>query len=88
MPRVRELMQEFGYSDDYVGVNFDAANACNGYSRQQMLNLLVERVPSLDRFINLLYGGEAPYLAFGEDLLHSREGTQQGDPVRPCFFSV
>lgn len=86
--RVRELMDEFGGNNDYVAVSVDAANALNDYSRQQMLNLLVDWVPSLARFINLLYGGEAPYLVFGDQFLRSREGSQKGDPASMLLFCL
>lgn len=53
--RLQALMDdEEGMDDDYVAVSIDAKNAFNGYSRQCMLDLSVERVPMLACFVNLL----------------------------------
>lgn len=45
-------------------------------------------MPTLAWFANLLYGREAPYLLFGDQLLRKRDGSQQGDPASMLLFRL
>ena len=85
---VRELMDARGNDSNLVLVSIDASNAFNRFSRQKMLDLIVERCPALARFVNMIYGGEPPALMYGSHHLDSREGAQQGDPAAMLLFSL
>ena len=84
----RDIMRRRGRDTNLVMVSIDASNAFNRFSRQQMLNLLPTRCPSLARFINMMYGHEPPALMYGHYRLSSREGAQQGDPASMLLFSL
>lgn len=88
MHLVRALMKEHGDDDAMAVVSVDEANVFDGCGGQEMLIFLVERVPSLARFVTLLYGGEDPLMAFGDALLRIREGTQQGDLSSMLLFRL
>lgn len=79
-------MDEHGDDDDYVAVRIDAANAFSSYSRQKMLQLLLPRVPMLARFVHLLYGGEAPYLVFSDQLLRGHDVSLQDNSASTLLF--
>lgn len=81
-------MDKHGDDDQILLVSVDARNAFNNYSRQALLKLIVERAPNLARFVNLLYGGDAPPIVFGDHILRSAEGSQQGDPLSMLLFSL
>ena len=85
---VRELMDERGDDSNLVLVSIDASNAFNRFSRQKMLDLVVDRCPALARFVNMIYGGDPPALMYGCHRLDSREGAQQGDPAAMLLFSL
>jgi hypothetical protein len=42
-------------------------------------------LPEFSRFAKLVYDQQS-FLHFGDSVLHSSEGVQQGDPLGPAFF--
>ena len=66
----------------------DFRNAFNSIRRDQLLTKVKEHTPSLYKMISQSYSTQS-YLYFGDkDLLYSKEGVQQGDPLGPFLFSL
>ena len=68
-------------------LKLDFCNAFNTLSRDAMLETVRQELPELYSFIFLCYGNSS-LLTFGEHLLSSEEGAQQGDPLGPLLFCV
>ena len=63
-------------------------NAFNTVRRDVVLRKVKEHVPMLFNTVWQAYS-ERSYLYFnGEQIIHSREGVQQGDPLGPFLFSL
>jgi hypothetical protein len=56
-------------------------------SRAEILERVCEHTPPAARFVQAIYGGQ-PYVAAGRNLLLSRQGKQQGDPLEMLLFAV
>lgn len=52
-----------------------------------MLHEVRSRIPSLSAWFECCYG-DAPSLLFGDHILHSCCGVQQGDPLGPLGFAL
>jgi len=92
--RVGELMRadaaRVQRSTPYVArgvLKLDLANAFNTASRGDLLAAVREHVPELFGYAVAAYGAESP-LRFGDAVLSSAAGVQQGDPLGPLFFSL
>jgi len=66
-------------------LKLDFFNAFNTIRRDSMFESIRELVPELYPFVHLCYS-QASHLSFGEFLLTSDEGAQQGDPLGPLLF--
>jgi hypothetical protein len=73
--------------DDNVVVKLDFTNAFNSLRRDAMLEAVEREVPELYRFAYAAYTVE-PILQYGGDIVRSREGPQQGDPLGPLMFCI
>ena len=69
-----------------VVLKLDFANAFNTVDRAAALAELRNNFPQLSRWAQWLYGHHS-HLFFGERLLASQTGVQQGDPICPLLFS-
>jgi len=68
-------------------LKLDFANAFNTLSRDAILNYVVTDLPEILNFVKLCYDQSSP-LCFGDYLLLSDEGAQQGDPLGPLLFCL
>ena len=74
---------------DFVILKVDLKNAFNKVSRYHILRLAKKHFPGLARWLHWCYGAaEDPYLWFGDWIIRSKEGCQQGDPLGPLCFSL
>lgn len=73
--------------DNHVIVKLDFANAFNTLRRDCLLEAVAREIPELYRFAHAAYSTE-PILQYGNEILRSCEGTQQGDPLGPLEFCI
>ncbi len=64
----------------------DFSNAFNSIDRDCMFEEVRARIPSLSAWVECCYGSQ-PYLHFGDHIILSRCGVQQGDPLGPLLFA-
>src|SRR6218665_427199 len=72
---------------DQVLVKLDFANAFNTLRRDVMLKSVLDIIPELYPFVHQAYSTPS-VLKFGDMLLSSQIGPQQGDPLGPLLFSL
>ena len=71
--------------DNHVFVKLDFTNAFNSVRRDAILTTVAEKMPDLYRFTcDALHCN--PQLIFGENIIISAEGSQQGDPLSGLQF--
>lgn len=65
----------------------DFKNAFNSIERDEMLNSIKEKTPKLFPFLWQCYSSYS-LLFYGDDIILSQVGAQQGDPLGPLSFSL
>jgi hypothetical protein len=73
-------------TDDHVLLKIDFKNAFNSVSREAMLRATAENNPSIYPFTAAAYGRPSQ-LFYGNEVISSEVGAQQGDPEGPPLFS-
>ena len=73
--------------DDMVLLKIDFANAFNSIRRDKALEAVREHLPNLFNYSCSSYGATS-FLAYGNHLVPSEEGVQQGDPLGPLLFCL
>ena len=86
---VREYARVLSGMEDssYVLVKVDVKNAFNSLRRDVLLNRIAERCPELHPMASHAYSTQTP-LFFGESVIPSLRGVQQGDPIGPLAFAL
>ena len=74
-------------TDECVLVKLDFANAFNSLRRDKILEAVYRDVPEIYNFCHSAYSGTS-LLQYGEWLIESQEGVQQGDPIGPLLFCL
>jgi hypothetical protein len=73
--------------DDHILIKLDFSNAFNCLRRDSMLEAVYREIPEIYNFCHLSYASSS-YLSFGDQIILSEEGSQQGDPLGPLLFSL
>jgi len=73
--------------DNHVLAKLDFSNAFNSIRRDAMLNAVAQHIPEILPFCYSAYAC-SPMLKFGDRILDSNEGIQQGDPLGPLLFCL
>ena len=66
-------------------LKLDFKNAFNAISRDEMIRTIHDIIPELFQFVSTCYSSSS-HLCFGNFLISSEEGVQQGDPLGPLLF--
>ena len=82
-----EHAEEHWEDDDYAVVKVEMHNAFNLVSRQALLDECAIHFSELLPWASWCYGSH-PLLWHPVGHLSSQSGVQQGDPLRPLFFSL
>jgi hypothetical protein len=82
----RAVKSRLSSNDQLVLLQVDLTNAFNLCDRATFLREL-QHFPSLYKWTRWVYGSQ-PWLFFGNYLLHSAKGVQQGDPLGPFLFAL
>ena len=69
-----------------VILKIDFVNTFNSINRQFMLEKVFEIHPEVYKYSHSAYS-QPTFLFYGDSVIKSCEGTQQGDPVSPALFS-
>jgi hypothetical protein len=68
-------------------VKLDFCNAFNAIRRDAVLESVAATLPEVYSYINASYSSPS-HLAFGDEIIESAEGVQQGDPLGPLLFCL
>lgn len=84
----RAFINEHGHVPFFILTSANAENAFSKTSKVEMLRQTEGLFPSLIGLVNALYAKREPHLCLGDELIWSREGTQQGDPAICLVFAL
>ena len=73
---------------DKVVLKIDYKNAFNCISRKVILEKVKEHIPHMYNYVYQCYGNESSLYFGSQDIIYSKEGVQQGDPLGPFLFSL
>ena len=68
-------------------LKIDFKNAFNTIRRDHVAECLLKFAPELLQFYTACYS-QPTFLSFGDSILQSDEGLQQGDPLAPAYFCL
>ena len=68
-------------------IKLDFKNAFNSVRRNKMLGAVLDLAPKVYQFVHSAYSMPSS-LFWGDRILHSMEGVQQGDPLGPLLFCL
>ena len=74
-------------TEPIVLVKLDIKNAFNTIRRDKLMLEVESKIPTLYPYFHAAYSGHTR-LFFGEDMIPSQTGLQQGDPGAPALFSL
>ena len=73
--------------DDFLLLKIDFENAFNMVSRKAFLEVVYNSFPAIYEWVQFCYGSPS-HLLFGDSLISSSSGVQQGDPIGPFLFCL
>lgn len=74
-------------NEDCIMVKLDYSNAFNSIFRAKMIQAVKIQYPKMFAFISQCYSTKS-YLCYGNNIILSEEGVQQGDPLGPLLFCI
>ena len=83
----RQIMEEFASNPDFIGFKIDFVNAFNSVKRDVFLKECHQRFPQIFKWVHFCYSQHS-YLFFGNHIIFSQAGVQQGDPLGPFLFCL
>ena len=81
------ILNLFGTQDDFVLLKVDFENAFNLIDREAFLSQIAIHFPSLLPWVSYMYANHS-HIIFGDMVISSQSGVQQGDPLGPLLFSL
>lgn len=84
---VNRLVEDQGNDSSLSMLLVDFKNAFNLVDREAMINVVRGKCPSISRWVEFCYANPAR-LYYGDDVLYSCQGVQQGDPLGPLLFAL
>ncbi|GJX18224.1 reverse transcriptase domain-containing protein [Tanacetum coccineum] len=84
---VNRLIEDRGDDVGFSMLLVDFKNAFNLVDREVMLKEVHLRCPTISRWVEFCYSNPAR-LYYGEHILRSCQGVQQGDPLGPLLFAL
>ena len=85
MHAARFYLQNF--EEDQVIMKVDYTNAFNSICWDKMSCAVEEYIPELLPFVHSVYCSSS-FLSWGNEVLLSSEGVQQGDPMGPSYSGL
>ena len=80
-------MEEFKNNPEFIGMKIDFVNAFNSVKRIVLLNECFEKFPHIYKWVHFCYSQHS-HLFFGDYIISSQAGVQQGDPLGPLLFCL
>ena len=80
-------MEEFQNNPEFIGLKIDFVNAFNAVSRSIFLNECFDKFPHIFKWVHFCYSNHS-HLFFGNYIISSQAGVQQGDPLGPFLFCL
>lgn len=84
---VHSLRNFINLDSGEVILKVDVKNAFNSVSRGSILNEIQNSIPETFHYLRQCYGLESK-LVYGNHLIYSSTGCQQGDPLGPAIFGL
>ena len=78
------ILNLFGTQDDLVLLKVDFENAFSLIDREAFLSQIAIHFPSLLPWVSYMYANHS-HIIFGDMVISSQSGVQQGDPLGLCF---
>ena len=78
-------MEEFKNNPDFIGMKIDFINAFNTVKRDVLLKECFEKFPHIYKWVHFCFSQHSN-LFFGNFIIASQAGVQQGDSLGPFLF--